>query len=659
MSAVRRNLLFAITLSAALAHAAHAASPTLAPLFGDHMVLQQRQVVPVWGVAAPGARVEVAIGRQRHVARADADGRWRVNLAPLAAGGPHVLRAWCEDTVTFRDVMVGEVWLASGQSNMEMPLRGWARVLDADAEVARATDPKLRLVVIDHRVSYQPEPGAHTSGWQVCAPATASQFSATAYFFALALRKQLGVPVGIVQATWGGTEVESWTRTGALRELPGTEAALRALEARALEGTPDERRRAFARATEAWLASSRALDRSRDAKPAWSAPALDEREWKSMRLPAGWENRGLADLDGVVWFRRHVELPRGWSGRDLALSLGRIDDEDSTYFDGVLVGSESVYDHPRAYTVPASLATPGDHVIAVRVYDWIGGGGLWGDAAMMRLSPKEGASATDSLRLDGDWKYRVALDLTEAGPRPRDPDDPNQPGVLANGMIAPLVPFAVRGVIWYQGEQNVGRAEQYRALFPGMIADWRAWWRQPELPFLYVQLANFLPRKDSPGESDWALLREAQGLARSLPNTAMATAIDIGDADDIHPRNKQEVGRRLALAALGTVYGRDTVHRGPSKRAVRPDGAALRVTFANTGGGLRARGGREPAGFAVAGADGVWRWARARIEGDDVVLTCAQVPKPVHVRYAWADNPACGLEGGTGLPAEPFRTDGH
>ncbi|MFN8587092.1 MAG: sialate O-acetylesterase [Candidatus Eisenbacteria bacterium] len=634
-------------------------SPSLAPLFGDHMVLQRDRVVPVWGTALPGARVGVSIANQRHEVRADAQGRWRVNLAPLPAGGPHTLRAWCEDTLTFRDVLVGEVWLASGQSNMEMPVRGWGRVLDADAEVAAAAHPNLRLVSVEHRVAYAPETGARTSGWQVCGPANVANFSAVAYFFGRSLERELKVPVGLVQATWGGTEIESWTRTDALRALPGTAPALSALDAAGHAGTPDEWRQAFARATGEWLAKAAALDRARSAVPAWSAPALDERDWKPMELPAGWENRGMPDLDGVVWFRRHVTVPPGWSGRELTLSLGRIDDEDSTWFDGVLVGSESVYDHPRVYTVPASLVTPGEHVIAVRVYDWIGGGGLWGDAAMMRLHPRTGARPADSLRLDGTWRCRVSLDLTEAGPRPRDPDDPNQPGVLANGMIAPLVPYALRGVIWYQGEQNVGRAEQYRALFPGMIADWRAWWGDPQQAFLFVQLAGFLAPAKEPGDSDWALLREAQARARSLPNTAMATAVDVGESNDIHPRNKQEVGRRLALAALGTVYGRDAVFRGPSMASTRAEGASVRVTFAHTGGGLRARGGREPRGFAVAGADGAWRWARARIEGDDVVLASAAVPKPLHVRYAWGDFPVCGLEGGTGLPAEPFRTDGR
>ena len=653
----RRTIALALFSLLAFARPAVAASPTLAPIFGDHMVLQQRRLVPVWGTAPPRAEVRLSIARQKFVTRADEQGRWRIDLTPMPAGGPHVLRAWCEDTVTFRDVMVGEVWLASGQSNMEMPVRGWGRVNDADAEVAAADHPSVRLLALDHQVASEPRESARTSGWQRCSPATVANFSAVAYFYGRALAKELGVPVGLIQSTWGGTEVESWTRTGALRQLPGTEAALRALEERAKSGTPLERRQAFERETAEWLARGLRLDASRDATPPWHAKTLDDRTWKPMDLPAGWENRGLPDLDGIVWFRRHVTVPAAWRGRELVLSLGRIDDEDSTYFDGTLVGSEKVYDHPRTYRVPAELATPGEHVIAVRVYDWIGGGGLWGDAGMMRLHPASGAGPADTLRLDGDWKHRVALDLAKVGPRPRDPEDPNQPGVLANGMIAPLVPYALRGVIWYQGEQNVGRAEQYRALFPGMIADWRDWWRQPELEFLYVQLAGFLKPARQPGASDWALLREAQSMARSLPHTAMVTAIDVGDSNDIHPRNKQEVGRRLALAALGSVYGRDTTWRGPGMASVRAEGAALRVTFAHTGGGLRARGGRAPRGFAIAGADGVWRWARARIEGDDVVLTSTLVPKPVHARYAWADYPFCDLEGGTGLPAEPFRTD--
>ncbi len=650
--------LLALALSASAARAAAAGSPAaeiaLPAIFGDHMVLQRDVAVPVWGTAAPRAAITVTCAGHTAQARADARGAWRTALGPLAAGGPFELRVADAEghARAFTDVLVGEVWLASGQSNMEMPIDGWGKVLDAANEVASADHPEIRLLTVARKVAFRPERDITTTGWHRCAPATAKEFSAVAYFFGRELQRTLKVPVGLVSTNWGGTEVEAWTRAGALRRVPGFADRLRAVDEQA-QRPAGEAKAAFEVATRAWNAAIPKEDRGLKATPPWSATALDDHAWKTMALPSGWENAGLPDLDGVVWFRRHVEIPAAWAGRDLALGLGRIDDADLTYFDGVLVGKDSVYDRPRNYTVPGRLVTPGPHVIAVRVYDWIGGGGLWGDPPMMKLS----AGGADAMSLTGPWLYQVAFDFRELPPRPRDPEDPNQPGVLANGMRSPLAPYAIHGVIWYQGEANANRAEQYQALFPLLIDDWRREWGQGDFPFLFVQLANFMDAKPQPGESEWAELREAQAMALARPRTGMATAVDIGDAKDIHPRNKQEVGRRLALAALEVAYGRAVVASGPRYRSSRIEGGAMRVHFERTNGGLHSRSDAPPAGFALAGEDRVFHWAAARIEGDDVVLTCDAVPHPVAARYAWADNPTCDLAGGTGLPAEPFRTD--
>jgi sialate O-acetylesterase len=633
--------------------ASAAARTALPELFGDHMVLQRQCRVPVWGTAEPGARVRIAFAGRRYRARAGADGCWSAQLAPLAAGGPHELVVRGPDTlITVRDVMVGEVWLASGQSNMEMPVNGWGQVLDAAAEVAAADHPDIRLFQVGRRVAYHPQADLPGAAWQVCSPRTVPGFSAVAYFFGRALGRELKVPVGLVLAAWGGTEIESWTRAGALAPVPGLDQRLERVAGRAWE-SPAGVREQFRRATAAWFEGIRAAERAATGAPPWSSPALDESAWRPMTLPCDWENAGLPDLDGVVWFRRWVEVPPAWAGRELALHLGRIDDADSTFFDGVAVGTDSVYDRPREYRVPARLVTPGRHVVAVRVFDWMGGGGLWGEGWRMSLSAGPG----DSVALAGEWRWRTALDLATLPPRPRDPDDPGQPGVLADGMIAPLVPYALRGAIWYQGEANVSRAEQYRMLFPAMIADWRRWWGQGPFPFLFVQLAGFMDPPVEPGESDWAELREAQALALASPRTGMAVAVDIGDARDIHPRNKQEVGRRLALAALRVAYGRDTVSEGPRLRALRLEGRTARLGFEGAAGGLRAMGGGAPRGFALAGADRHFHWATARIEGDEIVLWCDAVAAPVAVRYGWAANPGCDLVGGTGLPVAPFRTD--
>lgn len=631
----------------------HASTLTVPALFGDHMVLQRDCRVPVWGTATPGAPVLVSLEGRTARTRAAADGRWRVALAPHAAGGPFELRIVSGDTLTFRDVMIGEVWLASGQSNMEMPVDGWGKVLDVKAEVSAANHPGIRMITVGHRVTTEPQSDFSTNGWQPCSPTTVKEFSASAYFCARELHRALGVPVGIIHAAWGGTEIESWMRAGALAPIDGMAQRLASLSERTRLAAGTNPRAEYATAMRAWLDAVPTYDRGTTASPPWQTPALETSEWKPMTLPAGWENAGLPDLDGVVWFRRVVDVPAAWAGQDLRLGLGRIDDVDTTWFDGVQVGHDSVYDRPREYTVPARLVTPGRHVIAVRVYDWIGGGGLWGDAAMMKLEHAPG----DAIALAGEWSYRVGMSFAEIPSRPLDPDDPHQPTVLANGMIAPLVPYAIRGVLWYQGEQNASRAAQYRALFPAMIRDWRRWWGQGDFPFLFVQLAAFMAPTAEPSESDWAELREAQAMALALPRTGMATALDVGDAMDIHPRNKQEVGRRLALAAMRVAYGRDTLSEGPRFRSLRISGREVVLRFDHTGGALVSRSARAPRGFALAGADRKYHWADARIDGDTVVLTCGAVAAPVAVRYAWGANPPCDLAGATGLPAPPFRTD--
>jgi len=646
-------LLALARVEAATAAAPRAAHIVLPGLFGDHMVLQQGRPLPVWGTADPGATLSVELAGQARQARVAANGRWQVRFDPIPAGGPYQLVVRGRETLVFHDVWVGEVWLASGQSNMEMPLDGWAQVENFAAEVAAADFPAIRLLQVEHRAAYRPHHDVVSAGWRPCTPESVKAFSAAAYFFGRMLHRELGVPIGLVQASWGGTVIEAWTAEQSLRRIPELRAGLRRVAARAEPADLEAARSDYLRQFAAWRAAIPQGDRGTAASPPWSAPGLALAGFKTMTLPTDWEDAGLPGLDGVVWFRKEIELPASWEGHQLELHLGRIDDADITYFDGERVGGEEVFDHPRVYPIPSRLVRAGRHTIAVRVLDWGGGGGLWGGAELMKLARDDG----EALPLAGEWIYRVALDLRDFAPRPEDPDDPNEPTVLSNGMIEPLVPYALRGAIWYQGEGNVSRAQQYRRLFPLLIDDWRARWGEGDFPFLFVQLAGFGPAQPEPGESDWAELREAQAMALRRPNTAMAVAIDLGDAKDIHPRNKQEVGRRLALAALRSVYGRPVVASGPVFRDLRAAGRGLRLRFDQADGGLAARGGATPRGFAVAGADRHFHWAEARIEGSTVVVWSDAVPRPVAVRYGWAANPLADLVNGAGLPAAPFRSD--
>ncbi len=500
-----RLLLWSLVLSATglIPCSADVKTPAV---FSDHMVLQAGRLVPVWGKADPGETVTVSIAGTTVKTKADENGRWKVSVGPLKAPGPYELTVRGKNTLKFTDVLAGEVWVCSGQSNMQWPV---ARAMNAQAEIAKAHFPNIRLFTVKRAVAQKPL--EDTEGmWVRCTPETVAGFSAVGYFFGRELHKALGVPVGLIHSSWGGTPAEAWTSRETLEAFP--------------EFTP-------------------ILER---------------------------------------WKRRVENYPKDLERYEQAVAR---------------------------------------------------------------------------------WK-KAAARAKAAGKkpprRPRKPTEPTRhphwPSGLYNGMIAPIIPYGIAGVIWYQGESNASRAYQYRSLFSTMIHDWRQHWRQGDFPFLFVQLANFMAVEPQPTESAWAELREAQTMALALPRTGMAVAIDIGEAKDIHPKNKQEVGRRLALAAQAIAYGRDITYSGPLYQWSSIEGNKVRLYFKHTDGGLVCKG-KELKGFAVAGPDRRFVWAEAKIEGDTVVVWSKEVPEPAAVRYAWANNPVCNLYNKAGLPASPFRTD--
>lgn len=635
----------------------------LPALFTDHMVLQRNMKVPVWGWAAPGDTITVQLGEHQTTARTNRDGAWEARLDPLPAGGPYTLTISGRNTITLNDVLVGDVWLASGQSNMWWPVNnGENGVANRDAEVAAADYPNIRLFTVPADTSLTPKVTFDAKPWALCSPETVATFSATAYFFGRDLHQATGVPVGLIHSSWGGTLCEAWTSEGALRKLSDFDATLDQLTK--AEPGLDETEAAYQKALAQWHATLDGHDQGHDgATPTWAARELNTTEWRTAQLPGLWENAGYADLDGFMWYRKVVELPDDWRGEDLTLSLGPINDMDRTYFNGTLVGAhegQSYAPVPRVYTVPGALVVPQVNVVAVRVYDQANVGGIYGREEEMYLERRDGA---DEIRipLAGVWQNRPGAYLRDVPGRPEEPvlraGNPNIPTVLYNAMIAPLVPYGIQGAIWYQGESNANRAHQYRSLFPAMIADWRKQWGQANFPFVYVQLANFMERNPEPGESAWAELREAQLMALDVPDTGMATTIDIGEANDIHPQNKQDVGKRLALWARHLAGGESLVYSGPLYRSHTITGNAVHLAFVHIGGGLTTPGGAPLTGFAIAGADRMFVWAEARIEGDTVVVSSPQVSQPMAVRYGWANNPACNLYNTEGLPASPFRTD--
>lgn len=631
------------------------ASPTtssaqmrLSPLIGDGMVIQRGVQVPVWGWSAPGARITVTLDHRGFSARAGADGAWRVLLPALPAGGPHELRIAGPDTaLDVRDVLAGDVWLCSGQSNMELTV---AEARDAAGEIAAARDAGIRHFKVPRGWATTPAADIAGGRWEPADPAHVAAFTAAGYYFARALRRDLDVPIGLLNSSWGGSRIEAWMSGAALgldsAALGRVWAAQReqderlAAALRARIGDPLPRR-------DGGLVGGEAV---------WAAPDLNDAGWAALPVPGLWETAGYDGLDGVAWYRTSFELTADEAARGVRLGLGKIDDSDIAWVNGREVGrTQQAYNQPRLYKVPAEALRVGRNVLAVRVEDTGGGGGIWGDSALLYL---ESGSARRSLA--GTWKFQVGSVTSDS-----EADKNQVPTALYNRMIHPLLEYPVRGVLWYQGESNADRmadARAYAGQLQAMIRAWRSGWKQPALPFLFVQLPNYMPADSQPSESAWALLRESQSAALALPATAQVVAIDLGEAGDIHPRNKQDVGARLALAARKVAYAEDLVYSGPTYVRHEVRGGRVVVRFQNLGGGLVARGatgdGGGPGGFAIAGADRRFVWAHAAIEGDRVVVWSERVPEPVAVRYGWGNNPdGANLFNREGLPAAPFRTD--
>jgi len=629
-------------------------------IIGDNMVLQRDRKVRVWGTAGPGERITVTLNRRTAKAVSDPQGHWQAWLGPLKAGGPFILTIAGSNTLTFKNVLVGDVWICSGQSNMEWPL---VNATGGQEAIAQANYPEIHLFTVQKETAAKPLDDLK-GHWVVTTPDQVGQFSAVGYFFGRELYQRLKMPLGLIHTSWGGTPAEAWTSQPALASVPDLKPILDRYQ-KSLEALP-LKRAAYEHAVAEWEALNFYADPGNKGEElGYADPALKETDWKQMNLPQFFETAGLV-MDGAVWFRKEIEVPSSWAGKDLTLNLTAIDDFDTTYFNGRRVGATgnetpNSYLVPRRYQIPGALVQPGRNLIAVRVFDRAGEGGF-GRSDLMSLA-LGGGKEGEAIALTGPWDYKIELALEpkhpDYGSRPElaGPTNQNSPSVLYNAMLAPLTPYAIRGAIWYQGESNAGRAYQYRTLFPTMISDWRAAWGQGNFPFYFVQLANWQPIKPQPGESEWAELREAQMLTLRMPQTGMAVIIDVGDPNDLHPRNKLDVGKRLAAWALAETYHQKVEPSGPLYDSFAMKDGKVRVRFKHVDGGLKTIDGGPVKGFAIAGADHKFVWADAAIQGDAVVVWSKEVAQPVAVRYAWADSPICNLYNAAGLPASPFRTD--
>lgn len=616
----------------------------LPKLFSSNMVLQRDRFIPVWGRAEPGSEIQITFAGTSSTAIAKSDGHWKTYFPPLPAGGPYEMRITAEDTaMTYTNVMMGDVWVASGQSNMQWRVDNSN---NAEQEIADANYANIRLFTVPRVVSGIPKWDVNSGTWDECSPETVPSFSAVAYYFGRELHRKLDVPIGLLHTSWGGTVAEAWTSAEMLNSIPDFKHAAEYL----LTERPDYELLRQAQQPLDSLYNYLVYEANEGKEAGVHKRRFKDADWKMMMVPGWWEQDSLPGYDGSVWYRKTVELAGTEKGKELEVHLGKIRHHDIVYFNGTEIGRNQGDQIFRKYVVPANLVRKGGNVLAVRITNRYGNGGFVGPADSMYISLP--GSTTPIVVLSGEWKY----DESTERPLPRRIGYHNRPAALFNAMIAPLIPYGIRGAIWYQGESNAGRACQYRELFPKMIEDWRVRWGQGYFPFLFVQLANYTAVLDEPGESNWAELREAQLMTLDYPNTGQAVTIDIGEADDIHPRNKQDVGVRLALAARKIAYGQDIVYSGPIYESMQIKENEIHLTFDHIGNGLEARG-DQLLGFAIAGKDRNFVWADAKIVGDKVVVSSPRVPEPVAVRYGWANNPVCNLFNKQGLPASPFRTD--
>lgn len=621
-------------------------------LISDGMVLQRDTRLNIWGWASAGEKVVVKFNKKSYRTITGSDGKWKVILPPMKAGGPYTMEISGNNTIQIKDILVGDVWFCSGQSNMVLPME---RVKEKYPEdIANADFPEIRNFFIptasDVTSVHDDLPG---SKWIAASPANVLGFGAASFFFARSIYQQYKIPIGLINSSVGGTPVEAWISEDGFKGIPKYYSRIRQFRDTAYM---NRLLHPFGRGPFPMIQRPmKETDKGLNGPIPWYDTTYIPAGWHKFWLPGYWADQGVKGLNGVVWFRKEIIVPASMTGKPAKLFMGRIVDADNVYVNGVLSGSITYQYPPRRYDLPAGLLKPGRNIIVVKVTNSFGKGGF------VPNKPYYLTAGGENIDLRGDWLYKVGLVFKPvrfgSGGAVGGFSAQNEPTGLYNTMVAPAVNYAVKGFLWYQGEANTGRAEEYCDLLKTLIVDWRNKWQQGVLPFLYVQLPNFMEVQYLPSESQWADLRNAQLKALSEPGTAMVVTIDVGEWNDIHPLEKRVVGERLALAARKLAYGDETiVYSGPIYKSATIDGNKISITFDHIGSGLMIKGGDELNHFAIAGEDRKFVWAEAKIENDHVIVRSDEVSDPKFVRYAWADNPeSANLYNKVGLPASPFE----
>ncbi|MDP4210177.1 MAG: sialate O-acetylesterase [Bacteroidota bacterium] len=619
----------------------------LPKLVSDGMVLQRNAEVKIWGWASANEAVTVSFNGLVYKTVANTNGDWMVKLPRQKAGGPYSMTITASNTLTLKDIMVGDVWVCSGQSNMELPMYRVRPLYEK--EIAEAKNSNIRYFNVPQTYNFnQPQKDLPYGKWVTADPQSVLSFSAVGYFFASELYQKYHIPIGLINTSLGGSPAEAWVSEDALKAFPDYwKEAQRFKDTSVIIGLEND----YKTKSTAWFRQLQQNDDGyKDPQNPWYSTSVSTSDWNMMKVPGYWSATEIGNSGGVVWFRREIDIPASMTGCPAKLNLGRIVDADSVFINGVFAATTSYQYPPRWYNLPAGMFKPGKNIITVRIISPNSAGGFVPDKKYFLSANGE------SIDLTGTWQYRLG---TKMGPAPNQPFVRWKPLGLYNAMIEPLINYRIKGVIWYQGEANTWKSKEYQKLFPAMIENWRDKWGQGNFPFLFVQLANFMEPKNQPSESNWALLRESQLKTLSVPNTAMAVTIDLGEWNDIHPLNKKDVGKRLAFAAQKMAYDDSKiVYSGPLYVGMKVADNKIILSFKNTGSGLVTKSGGELKYFAIAGADKKFVFAKAIIRNNTVEVWSDSVPHPVAVRYAWADNPeGANLYNREGLPASPFRTD--
>jgi len=633
---MKKSVIFIFLLISVLANA----NVRMPLIFSDGMVLQRDKQIPIWGFADANESVEVHFNKQIKKTTADKNGKWTVNLSAEKAGGPFELIIIGKNKITIKNVLVGEVWICSGQSNMEFQV---FKTMNSEKEISSADYPMIRHFGVAQDLSGTPKDDLKQGKWEVANKENVGNFTAVGYYFARKLYSELKIPIGIINTSWGGTNVETWTSREAFENSPDFKAMIADVPTVDINAIFET----YKKSVLDNLKKVQGFDVSMENEEQFKSPDFQDKNWSEIKVPSLWENQQIGNIDGIVWMRKTIVLTAEQAKKEAVLHLAKVDDEDQTFVNGVQIGTNNLWDAKRIYKIPANVLKEGTNVIAVRITDYSGGGGIYGDPQDLKIDFKD-----SNVPLEGLWKFNVVKVRIEVSPN-------SYPSLLYNAMVNPLVPYAIQGVLWYQGEANVWRAAEYKKTFPLMINDWRTKFKQGNFPFYFVQLSTFDEfGGNSQKGSRWAELREAQSETLKLPNAGMAVTTDIGNAKDIHPTNKQDIGLRLAAIAMNNLYGKKQVHSGPTYKSQTIKGNEIILTFDNIGSGLSTPNSDELKGFEIAGSDKVFHSAKAIIKDNKIIVSSDKVQNPVAVHYGWADDDtAINLFNKEKFPASPFRTD--